>query len=366
MDCKKIFNYRRLNYIYLIYLFSTYISGLFVAYLVVYSNLLVFINSWLNVSLALLLLFCISIFSKKSSNKTLYLLLLFNTYSVKSINIPLSNTLFFIHPMLLAFVIVFILYVFWISFFEKNKLNISALLILVINLGGFWAYQEFSWGGWWNWDFVELSILSFWLVWLFYSHTWSCLKLHYWVNQLIFTLLITCSCFNRWGLTTSIHRFIESLIFLQFYFFYIFILLMFLLLKKTRLLFFFIFLVWLIFLLKEFSFLKLFIFWMVIPLNNNYNSLRKLLHLTLFIFYIYFYLFNVFNVGCLSFYQNVTLVSTLFAEDFVSLQRLTHYICSVFNFNFKLLFYKIIVVHTQTKLIFFVVNPHGISSSSYF
>jgi len=23
-------------------------------------------------------------------------------------------------------------------------------LLLVISLGGFWAYQEFSWGGWWN------------------------------------------------------------------------------------------------------------------------------------------------------------------------------------------------------------------------
>jgi hypothetical protein len=366
VNCKEIFNHRRLDYIYLVYLFNVYLSGFLITHLIIYSNLLVFINSWLNLSMALLLLVCISILFKRSSNKLLYLLLLFNAYVIKSINIPLSNTLFFIHPTLLAFVISFIIYVFWIGFFEKNKLKTSVWLLLVISLGGFWAYQEFSWGGWWNWDFVELSILNFWLVWLLYSHTLSCLRSHYWTNQLILILFITYSCFNRWGLTTSIHRFIGSVIFLQFYFSYGFVLFIFLLFKKIRLFFFFTSLLWFALLVKEFGFLKLFVFWVCIFFNKNYNFLRGLSHLIFYIIYIHFYVFNLFNVGCLSFYQDMTLVSMLFVEDFINLQCLTGCVHRLFNFNFKLLLYKITVVHFQTRLSFFLVNLFGVSSGSYF
>ena len=327
---------------------------------------MVFINSWLNSSMAILLLVCINVLFKRLLNKILYLLLLFNTYSIKDINIPLSNTLIFIHPTLLAFVVGFIVYVFWIGFFEKNKLKISVWLLLVISLGGFWAYQEFSWGGWWNWDFVELSILNFWLVWLVYSHNWLCLRTHYWVNQLMFILFIVYSCFNRWGLTISIHRFIESLIFLQFYFLYVFMFLMPLLLKRVRLLFFFTSMCWYILLLKEFSFLKLFAFWVVVFFKINYNFLRRLSHLIFYMIYAYFSIFNLFNMGCLSFYQDSVLVSILFIEDFVNLQCLTGCVCRLFNFSFKLLLYKITVVHFQTKLTFFIVSLWSISSSSYF
>ena len=140
----------------------------------------------------------------------------------------------------------------------------------------------------------------------------------------------------------------------------------FLLFKKVRLLFFFALLAWFILLLKEFSFLKLFVFWVVVLFKINYNFLRRLSHLIFYIIYIYFYLFNLFNIGCLSFYQDNLLVSILFMEDFVNLQHLTGCICRLFNFNFKLLLYKITVVHFQTKLVFFIVSLCNISSSSYF
>jgi cytochrome c biogenesis factor len=37
--------------------------------------------------------------------------------------------------------------------YNKIKLAIYFLSILLLGLilGGWWAYQEGSWGGWWNW-----------------------------------------------------------------------------------------------------------------------------------------------------------------------------------------------------------------------
>jgi hypothetical protein len=99
----------------------------------------------------------------------------FNTYlllSGENINFLLKNSVNKIHPLLLySSTSLFFLPLFSTMFFEKKttiqsqstlywlifyKIKLSILLILsALYLGSWWALQEGSWGGWWNWDASE-------------------------------------------------------------------------------------------------------------------------------------------------------------------------------------------------------------------
>lgn len=79
-------------------------------------------------------------------------------------NLLLNNGINKIHPL--------IIYLCWLSLLSymsssnnqksKNYDNITQILLSVLLsftglfLGGWWAYQEGSWGGWWNWDPSEM------------------------------------------------------------------------------------------------------------------------------------------------------------------------------------------------------------------
>lgn len=94
-----------------------------------------------------------------------------------SINFNLLNGVMLIHPIILYvfynYCIVFLsfyVFSFFFIFVFKKRLSItfviSFLLILFtlifksIILGSWWAEQELSWGGWWSWDFIELTSLN--------------------------------------------------------------------------------------------------------------------------------------------------------------------------------------------------------------
>jgi hypothetical protein len=97
----------------------------------------------------------------------------------KKLNVALLNGVVNIHPWL-----TFTCYGFLIiisMFFNKTTnskkfllnnhfLKISKkwlyllLIILSIFLGSFWSFQELSWGGWWNWDLIELLSLNFFFI----------------------------------------------------------------------------------------------------------------------------------------------------------------------------------------------------------
>nr|YP_010725822.1 Heme maturase [Bakuella subtropica]WDY80867.1 Heme maturase [Bakuella subtropica] len=79
-------------------------------------------------------------------------------------NFLLQNSLNFIHPPFFFFLV----FLSFSLFFFNQKLQFytttSSLIfnLIFIFLGGWWAFQETNWGGWWNWDPSEnLSLLFF-------------------------------------------------------------------------------------------------------------------------------------------------------------------------------------------------------------
>lgn len=81
-----------------------------------------------------------------------------------SINLLLINSLNKIHPYLFQFVMIKFLFVPFQYIIKKiflsQTLFIFKMLYWTIFLGSWWAYQEGTWGGWWDWDPSEfLSLL---------------------------------------------------------------------------------------------------------------------------------------------------------------------------------------------------------------
>ena len=129
--------------------------------------------------------------------------LFFNQFSLREINFFffwsndfLTNSLNQIHPPFFFLTIGCLLFYLiynerWFSennlFFFLKQVIIYPYLILVLILipllflGGWWAWQEGNWGGWWNWDPSELIALYF-----FFYILW---KIHY-ISNISFLNLI--------------------------------------------------------------------------------------------------------------------------------------------------------------------------------
>lgn len=90
-------------------------------------------------------------------------------------NALLLNKLNLIHPPL--FTILTIVTLFYYKGIVYRSLLISWLVpIFFLSLGGWWAYQESTWGGWWNNDLSELLALAFFLIPLFLIHDYKKFK----------------------------------------------------------------------------------------------------------------------------------------------------------------------------------------------
>ena len=57
-----------------------------------------------------------------------------------------------------------------IRYYQKIFSQVSVILLVTLGLGGWWALQEGSWGGWWNWDPSEVFGLIILLFFLKFSH----------------------------------------------------------------------------------------------------------------------------------------------------------------------------------------------------
>jgi hypothetical protein len=79
-------------------------------------------------------------------------------------NLLLNNSINKVHPML-----VYVSWLFPVLFYKNYILrfsllhrtfiatsNMAIIMYFTLFLGGWWAYQEGSWGGWWNWDPSEM------------------------------------------------------------------------------------------------------------------------------------------------------------------------------------------------------------------
>ena len=95
----------------------------------------------------------------------------------------------------------------------------TAILGIGIMMGGKWAYESLSFGGYWAWDPVENASLVPWLIMvagvhtmLIYKSTGHSLKASYWFSILSFIFVLYSTFLTRTGILgdTSVHAFTEA------------------------------------------------------------------------------------------------------------------------------------------------------------
>ena len=105
----------------------------------------------------------------------------------------------------------------WIR--KSQKWSLLAWLFLTIGLvlGSRWAYDVLGWGGYWNWDPVEVSALLPWLTSTAYLHSSLVQEkrgiFKHWSASLIiltFCMVILGTFMTRSGLLSSVHAFTQS------------------------------------------------------------------------------------------------------------------------------------------------------------
>jgi len=188
--------------LYIVYYYSTLFMKLKNVYSILCITVLLFIMSWW-------------VFEYYLTNKYCYGLL----------NIPYSynnllyNPLNKYHPIMFFISYIYVYHILmYINLFQNNrniyyinyvtfimyknatlKLNVYWLLILIsLYFGSWWAIQEGSWGGWWNWDSSEvfgLLILTFFLslTHLYYtqiSYTQSIILCYIWSIAILFIYIV--------------------------------------------------------------------------------------------------------------------------------------------------------------------------------
>jgi len=130
-----------------------------------------FFNVELNLNLIFFFLFLIGI--QFTIYQDFYTYLFYTT----KLNNKLLNGLFLIHPLLIytfySFFFVFsVLFFYWTYFCSFGKTNHDGWKLFLFNklfnrvflsfglsaliLGGWWAFQEINWNGWWSWDLIEI------------------------------------------------------------------------------------------------------------------------------------------------------------------------------------------------------------------
>ena len=98
-------------------------------------------------------------------------------------------------------------------------------------LGGYWAQQEFNWGGWWSWDTVELTSIFFLIYLIIFIHNTNLICTifnSYYYKFFFLIILLGVYGLNRLNFFTSIHSFTSAhtylywywLIYLYFYWFF--------------------------------------------------------------------------------------------------------------------------------------------------
>ena len=224
--------------------------------------------------------------------------LLFNLTFFNPIDefIPFTNTLFTIHPpLLIVLVNIILLGVFWVK--QLAHLTTTLYLIIgVMGLGGAWAFQELSWGGWWNWDLIELGLAVLMLVIVFLVHLLN--KFNKETEMLVgffFFIFWLFKYINITNLTISIHNFIKNNFHYYFYWYMFIVAASFIFWRGvvyvciiTGVLFLTTSVVDVIF-FKKIIFIGVF-FYKKVSLNNNYKSaIHKIFFWTLTIIIIFNY-----------------------------------------------------------------------------
>ena len=142
----------------------------------------------------------------------------------ESLNFSLLNGIINIHPLIITLIYVcFYLFIFvkknknknllekYINQFNLIKFKLLIYSFLAVTLGGYWAFQETNWGGWWNWDVVELNSLNIFLFILLLIHTFKKnIFLNSFLVNTLFKIIFLSFFIIRTDLIFSIHNFIGS------------------------------------------------------------------------------------------------------------------------------------------------------------
>lgn len=151
----------------------------------------------------------------------------YGSYELSQFNNLLTNNLNKYHPFLFflsthfCFIIIYDVFTsnwqkrrfnstFYLRLVSRTNMYLNPLSLIALTLGGVWAFQEASWGGFWNWDSSETFGLLFLASSLYLLHT--SLKLATFTQLvtnliLIWYALITMYCFIQLNFDLISHNF---------------------------------------------------------------------------------------------------------------------------------------------------------------
>lgn len=167
---------------------------------------------WVNASLLAFISYALRL-GPATSIIVLAVVSLHSQFGAHSMVFGLQNVLATIHPLLVLAVYSTLLKQLLVASKHLGLLvGLFYSLSLTLALGGWWAFQEFTWGGWWNWDSVETPVLGL-LIYLCIASLHK--KVANYVNTATTTsntaLIVVLVCFSvRFGGFSSVHSFINS------------------------------------------------------------------------------------------------------------------------------------------------------------
>lgn len=143
-----------------------------------------------------------------------------NLLKVTPYNTTLFNGLLLVHPVCLYLSYAYIIYIFTITKVGKNQLtdyftifrvknkNFLTFSLIALLLGCWWAQQEVSWGGWWNWDPIEMIALLALIISLVTNHTqYKHQSLVFFFRPTLYIFVVTTYFVSRYDILNSIHSF---------------------------------------------------------------------------------------------------------------------------------------------------------------
>ena len=143
------------------------------------------------------------------------------------INLFLLNSLNKWHPIFFYISTVFFFIVLYINYklllhsgyslfsflfynFKSASLNVLVLLIFAIFCGSWWALQEASWGGWWNWDpseFLGLILIIIYVIFIHFKLKVIYLFKYFFLTHYLFLTFINIFIFIQLNFSLVIHNF---------------------------------------------------------------------------------------------------------------------------------------------------------------
>ena len=259
--------------------------------------------------------------------------------NTNTLNVPLSNTIFMFHPIILIIVWCNLIYIFFLFAAKTTNIIMFCLLFLSLTLGGYWSIQEFNWGGWWNWDVLELFSLITIINYIIFFHFFkknNNVFLHK-IILLLINIMVVYYIFNKLGITSSIHSFIKSSFFKNNIIFnYLLGLTYLLLLKKNPVYFFKIIIIIIFFLYYQslfiFKFFLLYLLFLYMFFKRKiFKKINSNVHIFILIICFIIMCINLHNTSFMFFYK----INYCLNNNFISLKLISfkNYLPNITNTN---------------------------------